>query len=91
MGQRLRHENKHTTRFPDREQALQDQTRLDRLTQADFIRQQHPRDLPRCHFTQNIKLVRNQLQAPTEKASDLRLAKFGLSQQRAVPQIKNFS
>ncbi len=84
----FRHEDQHALRFPHRQQTLQNQTRLNRFSEPDFVSQEHPRNLARRHFLQNGELVRNQFEPSAEHATHFRLTEPRLRLQRPVAQIK---
>ena len=88
VRERLGHQDQHALGPTDREQPLQNQARFDCLPETDLVGEQHPRHLARGDLLQNIKLMRQQLQPPTEVAAHLGLPEPRLRPQRPITQIK---
>ena len=88
VDQRLRHENQRPPHSPRLEQPMHNQARLNRLAQAHFIRQQNPRSQPPRHLGREIKLMRQQINAPAGEPAHRRLPPTMLMPQRSAAQVE---
>ena len=69
-------------------QPVQDQPRLDRLAEADLVREQHARHEPSRDFTRDEHLVRQQIHAPADKTAHRRAPQIAAPTERLGAQFK---
>ncbi len=65
VDQRFRYHDQHTAGALGEQLLMQNQSGLDGLAQSDLIGQQHTGRITACHFTGDVKLVREQAGAGT--------------------------
>ena len=91
VNERLGHEDQRALNPAGLDQAMKDQARFDGFPQSDFIGEQNPRDQPAGHLGSNVKLVRNEVDAPPDKSAHLGFAPTMLVLQRGKSQIENLA
>ena len=69
-------------------QPVQHEPGLNGFAQSHFVRQQHPRNQPRCDVRGDGHLVRQQIHTTTDKSAHLRLAQFATPPQCLHSQVK---
>src|SRR5215470_13416696 len=67
---------------------MQDKARFDCLSQTHFVGEQHTWGKPRSNFRCDVKLMRNQVDAPADKTPDFRFPDTMLQFECGDPQIE---
>ena len=88
VHERLRDEHENALRAAREMQPVQDQPRLDRLAEADLVREQHARHEPSRDFTRDEHLVRQQIHAPADKTAHGRAPQIAAPTERLGAQFK---
>src|SRR5688572_6127885 len=57
VNERFGYEDQDAAGFPDREESLHDQARLNRLAEPDLVGEQHARNLTCRYFMQDVELM----------------------------------
>src|SRR5215475_7664009 len=88
MHQRFGNKNEGALHTAGEYQSMQDEAGFDCLSQAHFIGEQHTWSKPRSNFRCDIKLMRNQVNAPADKSPDFRFPDTMLQLECGNPQIE---
>lgn len=88
MHERFRNEHEDALRATCEQQPMENQTGFDGFAQPDFIRQHHAGRVPSGDFMGDVKLVRNQVNAPAHETTHGGLARTVQPREGAPPEIK---
>ena len=88
MHERFGHQHQDAIRPSTQEQAVQDQAGLDGFAQAHFVREHHPCGMTVGDLLRDVKLVRDEVNAPPKESAHRRLARAVEQLQRATAQLK---
>jgi hypothetical protein len=83
-GQRLRRDDQGSLDAPGADEAIQDQAGLDRLAQADFVREEPAHGVAPARALRGVELVRKEADAPAEERAEA----AGLAQRGQVQRVQ---
>src|SRR5262245_26409412 len=89
MHKRFRYQNQDALRPARQNKPMQNQTGFDGFSEPDFIGEQNPRRQPAGDFGCDIELVRNQIDASTDEATNAGFQLTMLMLQAGKPQVES--